>query len=120
MAAVGQRVLVGGQDGVDEALPGFRPQQQPGQPGEHQSGGRGADEHAPLLRNDQGERNENAEVRLEGEEADQDAGQDRTALHRQQRAAEQRRGDAAVLPNDDVGEQRQKRRRPAGSRCGGR
>ena len=88
----------------EERAPDLRPERD--QRGERQRRDRArcGDERAPAPGRDQHQRDQHAELRLVGDQAEQHAGEHRPAVEHHQRAAEQRRGEKAVVAVADVDE----------------
>jgi hypothetical protein len=94
---------------VDEGTPGFRTEGEIGDRRQRNSRCRRRANGAPVTSRQQHERKQQAEMRFERQQPDQTAGQNRRAFERQQRAADQRGGDEAVLHGAQIGEDARKR-----------
>ena len=79
--------------------------------GHHRDGDGGGGEGAPAPAHRQHQRNEQAELRLIGEAADQDAGEDRPAVELAERCADQRGGKKAVVALAEIDEHGRKSER---------
>ncbi len=76
---------------------------------EHRHGRRRG--RAPAAGDDEHQRNQHAELRLVGEQAEQDAGEDRPCIEQHETAAQERRGQEAVLTVAEIDEGDGKRER---------
>src|SRR5262249_43517715 len=94
--------------GVDEGVPDTAAQSREADRSQRGDGGNRGCDRVPALAREQRDRNQHAELRLVGEQADQPAGAPRPAIEQLQRAAEQRRGEESILAMTDVDEYRGK------------
>ena len=105
-----------------EGLPARAAEGEPRQRREHDRHECGDRNSQPAPVGDQHDRKQQTELRFVGEEPETDTGQRRMPLQQTERAADQRRGEEAVLPGGDVPDrggksEREQRRRCAGREC---
>ena len=85
--------------------------------GEQSDRGGGGGERAPAAARGERERNHQPELRLVGEKAEQDAGEERPAVELYERAAEQGGGEEAVLAVTDIDQHRREGEGEQGARA---
>ena len=96
---------------VHEGLPARAAEGEPRQRREHDRRERGDRNGQPAPVGDQHDRKQHTELRFVGEKPETDSGQRRLPLQQTERAADQRRGEKAVLPGGDVPDRRGKSER---------
>ncbi|MDR3497599.1 MAG: hypothetical protein P4L72_00060 [Parvibaculum sp.] len=104
--ALAEKARIGARHRVDEAredVPAEGDAAQREQRGERRGGG---GKGAPAARGGEHQRNEQAELRLVGERAEEHSGDDRAAVEQRQRAAGKRRRQQSVLADADAPEKR--------------
>jgi len=97
---IGQHQVVGGQPLGNEIDPHLRTEQERGRGSERKRRDGGGSKHAPAPRRDQHDRKQDAKLRLQRGQADQDARRDRPTIEPDENRDQHRGGDERTLPRD--------------------
>ena len=90
--------------GGEDRAPGFHAEHERYRKRQYNDRRAGRQQRAPAPGREQHQRDHQAELRFVGEQAEQDAGNDRPPIEPQQRKADQRRGEEAVMPVTEIDE----------------